>query len=80
MNRIEQSSRRLPLGRLDEVLQFVRMQSWRTGHAEGARGSAEAILPALDGFRFEPGELAELTAACDAARHVDFRGDDPLPA
>ncbi len=80
LERIEQSSRRLPTDKLVEVLDFVGYLAQRHAVAKLERGSAEALLPALDRFSFEPGEIDALLREIEARRSSDLNDDDRLLA
>ena len=73
IERIEQSTRRLPTDKLIEVLDFVGFLVQRHQVAESERESAEAILPTLKGFRFEAGEVDALLNDVEAARSRPVR-------
>ena len=80
IERIGESSRRLPLDKLVEVLDFVGYLAQRQSAAEPEWGTAEAILPAVEQFHFEPGEINALLSEIEARRAADQADDDRLSA
>ncbi len=73
----------LPADKIIQVLDFVDYLQSKYNQRRPERGSAEAILQALERsgpLQFEPGELDALLTDIERMREMDAEYHDPLPA
>ncbi len=72
MECIDQMIRQLPSHHLTQVLHFVSALAETEDPQAGSRaGNPAAILTALEGFRFEPGEIDRLMSEIQESRGSD---------
>jgi hypothetical protein len=81
--RLATAVRGLPPARLRQVIDFADYLRMKDSSSQPQRGSAEAILQALEQtgpLQFAPGELDALLMEIQSMRDMDMEADDQLPA
>ncbi|HHH42264.1 MAG TPA: hypothetical protein ENK56_09720 [Chloroflexi bacterium] len=83
LDRLLETARTLPEEKLSAVVDFADYLQHQQRRRKPERGSAEAILQALDRvgpLQFEPGELDQLLAEIERMREMDLEDYDRLSA